>query len=160
MPSLCSYVAWACIARDKTPPPVSCALKTYCLALLLRIQASRQDQLRRSSYLSLPTGWADSIPSAARCISFIITAKLYTDDVETSPADHDNVPQEPECHATLASLFSAAAEPHRVFAGVCEQRLLPAGSSEDCLPEQLPAELRSHVSCSVLFLGLNTLGSC
>jgi Glycosyltransferase (GlcNAc) len=54
--------------------------------------------------------------------------------------------QEPDCHATLASLFAMAADPQRVFAGVCEQRLLPAGSHEDCAPERLPAELQANVS--------------
>lgn len=46
---------------------------------------------------------------------------------------------------TLASLFAAAADPQRVFAGVCEQRLLPAGSAEDCSPERLPAQFQANV---------------
>jgi Glycosyltransferase (GlcNAc) len=85
---------------------------------------------------------------------------IYMMTLSSSTRRPQCVPQEPECHATLASLFAAASESHRVFAGVCEQRLLPAGSSEDCLPEQLPAELRSHVSSQALLLCLDTLGAC
>lgn len=57
--------------------------------------------------------------------------------------------QEPECYATLVSLFAVALEPQQVFTGVCEQRMLPAGSAEDCAPERLPAELQSHVGPQV-----------
>jgi len=53
--------------------------------------------------------------------------------------------RESDCHATLAALFKAAAAPHRVFAGVCEQRLLPNGSAEDCAPERLPPALQNNV---------------
>lgn len=36
--------------------------------------------------------------------------------------------------------------PSRVFAGVCQQNFLPAGSPEDCMVGQLPEALQSQVS--------------
>ena len=54
--------------------------------------------------------------------------------------------RDPGCAATLADLFAKAAVPNRIYAGVCEQNLLPRGSEEDCRPEALPKMLRDNVS--------------
>ena len=35
--------------------------------------------------------------------------------------------------------------PGRVYAGVCQQNFLPAGSREDCAVERLPEEYRGNV---------------
>mmetsp|Transcript_11284 Transcript_11284/g.33926 ORF Transcript_11284/g.33926 Transcript_11284/m.33926 type:complete len:431 (-) Transcript_11284:848-2140(-) len=53
--------------------------------------------------------------------------------------------REPECHPTLKDMFAKAALPDRVYAGVCQQNFLPAGSKEDCAVNQLPEKYQSHV---------------
>lgn len=79
-------------------------------------------------------------------------APVHIDTTPATPAPGDPTIfvamiayREPECHPTLANMFKQAVIPERVFAGVCQQNFLPAGSEEDCAVIRLPPKLQPNV---------------
>eukprot|EP00208_Stichococcus_sp_RCC1054_P007299 CAMPEP_0206144974 /NCGR_PEP_ID=MMETSP1473-20131121/25992_1 /ASSEMBLY_ACC=CAM_ASM_001109 /TAXON_ID=1461547 /ORGANISM="Stichococcus sp, Strain RCC1054" /LENGTH=419 /DNA_ID=CAMNT_0053541011 /DNA_START=141 /DNA_END=1400 /DNA_ORIENTATION=- len=117
-----------------------CTLLIILAAALVTILAYERDEVARDTealfHHNLSTPKALSVPVSAGSVRATRDPTIFVSAIAY---------REPECHLTLKDMFEKAALPGRVYAGVCQQNFLPAGSPEDCAVERLPPTLQGNV---------------